>query len=696
MHHRLSAVALTAAAVFHPPFARAANPADRVVAPTVIVSASRFEERYQDRPVNTTVIDRAAIDSSTARTLPELLSQQPGLGGRDLYGNGGAYASIDMRGFGANATQNTLILLDGRPLNDIDMTDVQWSAVPLAQIDRIEILRGAGAVQYGAGASAGVIHIITRQPRGNDAEAVIGASAGSFDTYRVDATAAKGFGPLAIRAGASDYRSGGYRFNNSNSEQTGHADLRFTHDAGELRFTARVDRQDIRLPGARLVDFATGRDDLGRARRGAATPLDYATRDGNQVALDGIHRVGDLEFAAGLMYRDKRQTAYFDQNGFPDYRDTNLSVIGLTPRAKLSTPLAGRPNALVAGLDWYDWDYDLRLSDGPVHVATPSHVVLGRQRNRGVYVQDFLQLTPDTTLSAGFRRERFRLDLTDTFDPTAPGAGFDQSTAGRQSEWRNAWDLGVRQAFDGGTAVGARAGRSFRFATVDEIFETSASFVREFQFLRPQRATAYEAFVEQRFARASLRAALFRVDVTDEIRLDPYTSGIGNTNLPPLRRQGFELAAGANPLASLRLDAAYTFTSARFREGVLPGGGFSIASNVDLAGQTVPLVPRHRLSLGGTWSWTAATRLSVHQTLVSNARMENDEINGFMRIPGYGVTDVKLMHQAGDWRFTAAIANLFDSEYYQYAVRSQFVATRFNAYPLPGRTFSVAASYTFR
>ena len=68
--------------------------------------------------------------------------------------------------------------------------------------------------------------------------------------------------------------------------------------------------------------------------------------------------------------------------------------------------------------------------------------------------------------------------------------------------------------------------------------------------------------------------------------------------------------------------------------------------------------------------------------------MENDEGNTFGRkIPDYTVTDVKLTHRTGALRISAAIDNLSGRKYYTYGVRSQFVADRFNAYPLPERSF---------
>jgi iron complex outermembrane receptor protein len=71
--------------------------------------------------------------------------------------------------------------------------------------------------------------------------------------------------------------------------------------------------------------------------------------------------------------------------------------------------------------------------------------------------------------------------------------------------------------------------------------------------------------------------------------------------------------------------------------------------------------------------------------------MENDEGNTLgVKIPAYSVVDLRLDLLEGRWTLTAAVNNLFDEQYYNYAVRSQFVPDRYNAYPLPERSFWVA------
>jgi iron complex outermembrane receptor protein len=184
---------------------------------------------------------------------------------------------------------------------------------------------------------------------------------------------------------------------------------------------------------------------------------------------------------------------------------------------------------------------------------------------------------------------------------------------------------------------------------------------------------------------------VFQLDVDDEIFLDPFRAGVGNTNLPPSRRRGIELEVRWVPLPSLTLIGAYSYTDARFREGTVNAFG----TTVDIAGKRVPLVPLNHVSAQATWTFAPCWLLSATAQYVSSQYMDNDQPNSGTKIPGYTTADVRVDYDTGRWRFTGAVGNLFAQEYYNFAVRSSFTPTRYNAYPLPERTFWAGAEYRF-
>lgn len=664
----------------------------------VIVTATRFQEDVRRLPASTTVLTAEDIARSPARTLPELLSEQVGFTMRDFFGNNAAQAQIDMRGYGVTGPQNTLILVDGRRQNDFDLSGVQWSAIPLSMIERVEILRGTGAVLYGDNATAGVVNIVTRSPlkQGNRFEAF--GRVGSYETVEGQLYGNYAGERFGINALAYGYESEGYRANNRNKQQNAALNARWAIGEGAVDLRAGLDRQDIRLPGARLVQPSIGLDEYQTAPRGAQTPNDFASRDGERAGLSYLQRFGQVDFSVGLDWRTKDQRGFFEN--FVSYRADKVDFTSFTPKARVPFSTGAVRHSVVGGVDWNQWDYNSRRTDRLENLDRPTNVVDIEQETIGYYLQDTIQLTSSTVGTLGYRREQARYTGKDTADPTAPGCVPFGCPGGAapldQKQKAEAWEVGLRQALDAQWSVFGRAGRSFRFVNAEEIYEFNAAGDNSFQLLRPQRADTYELGAEWGGPRNSLRVVVFRSDITDEIHLDPFTFGIGNTNLPPSRRQGVEVDGKAAVSKTLRVAANYTYTDAKFREGTLEGGPFVIGTNIPIAGKAVPLVPEQKVNVSFAWDVLPRTMLSGVVTLVSDQYRDNDEPNTLSKIPAYQTVDLKLT-QSFQWgRLALTANNLFNRQYYTYSVRSQFTADRYAVYPLPGTTVSLTAEVALR
>ncbi len=132
---------------------------DSYAAEPMLVTASRIAESAEDTLANASIIDREQIERSQAPDLLELLRLQSGI---DIVRSGpsGSQTSLFMRGTNSN---HTLILIDGIRVNSTNTGALAWENLPLAQIERIEIVRGPRTSFYGADAIGGVIQIFTRQ-----------------------------------------------------------------------------------------------------------------------------------------------------------------------------------------------------------------------------------------------------------------------------------------------------------------------------------------------------------------------------------------------------------------------------------------------------------------------------------------------------------------------------------------------------
>ncbi|KPK35128.1 MAG: hypothetical protein AMJ66_02095 [Betaproteobacteria bacterium SG8_40] len=659
----------------------------------VVVTATRFPETDLNRPVNLTVITREEIEASPAKTVPEVLAGEVGVVNSELFGNNGVSTNIDLRGFGATGGQNTLILVNGRRVSDIDLSGVKWSSIPLSSVDRIEIIRGSGSVLYGDGAVAGVVNIITRSPIGESSGATLGARYGSLDTREGKLNATLIDDNYGLNVNAYKFASGGYRDNNENDDSSVQLEARRDGVSNDLSLQLGSDRQSVRLPGGRLVQPSADKNELEDDRRGTSTPLDYATRDG-AFATFGLSSRQDYGLIdAELGYREKEQSSYFYSNGFPDYREVDLDVWSFTPRIKIPFLLGRTDHQLVVGVDVYDWDYRLHTSNDPVNIATPINQVRATQLDYAYYLYDTIRFADAWQVSLGWREQWQEIEATDDYDATAPGGAFGSGAPGGQQDLReHAYDLGLRYELGMQWAMLAKTGRSFRFATVDEIYDFAGPplFQREFQFLRPQTAESLDIGIERRWNAKLLRATVFQIDVEDEIHLDNYSTGIGNTNLPASRRRGFELEL-ASTVGDVDLGVTYAYTEAKFLEGTFD----AVGGPVDIGGKTVPLVPRDKVTLNAHWTITPRAFATLAYRYVSDQFMDNDEPNDFgTKIPAYSVLDLKYSHQIESWNLGLVINNLLDEKYYTYAVSST-TTDAYNAYPLPERTVTVFAEYRF-
>jgi len=146
--------------------------------PTVTVTAARRAQTVDDTLAHATVIDRAEIEASQARDLLELLRRQAGI---DLARNGGPgqATSVFVRGTNSN---HVLVLIDGVRVASSNLGSFDFAHLPLAQIDRIEIVRGPRAAWWGSDAIGGVIQIFTRSDKGL-AAALRGGSLGHGEAH---------------------------------------------------------------------------------------------------------------------------------------------------------------------------------------------------------------------------------------------------------------------------------------------------------------------------------------------------------------------------------------------------------------------------------------------------------------------------------------------------------------------------------
>jgi iron complex outermembrane receptor protein len=162
----------------------------------------------------------------------------------------GAGTVVDIR-FSASAASNTLVLINGRRLTDVDLGGVDF---PLSResIQRIEITRGnSGAVLYGDGAVGGTINIVTKTGVNTPPSVKVDGGFGSFKQREGNVSVAGSNGPLSASIFGNAINSDGYRVNNELRQRNAVGDFRYTGDRGSAYANISVDDQKLGLPGAR-------------------------------------------------------------------------------------------------------------------------------------------------------------------------------------------------------------------------------------------------------------------------------------------------------------------------------------------------------------------------------------------------------------------------------------------------------------
>ncbi|GAA6141292.1 TonB-dependent receptor [Hydrogenophaga sp. 5NK40-0174] len=263
-----AALSMAVAAAFSSPFAFAqsqaeAPSANQARAPElapVVVAATRSEVPITDVVADVTLVDRAEIERSGATTLAEVLTRS---GGIMMNHNGGptGTTSVYMRGA---ETRFTSVFIDGVRVDSQSTGGAPWEAVPLSEVDRVEILRGPAAAIYGSDAMAGVVQIFTREgASGLQASAHVGLA--THNTREVGASLRGGNDSVRYAVGLNAERSDGYDIKlDSNPDDDGYKRQSFSgrldwtlSPAHVLGVNALVSQLDSDYDG-----FTDGQDDV--------------------------------------------------------------------------------------------------------------------------------------------------------------------------------------------------------------------------------------------------------------------------------------------------------------------------------------------------------------------------------------------------------------------------------------------------
>ena len=127
--------------------------------PGVVVTATRRPQPFAEAPVSMSVTGRRELAGFNSFSLSGPLRQLPGVT------QVGSQVSIrGSSGYSRGTGSRVLLLFDGVPTLSADQGDIKWDIIPVTEVERVELIKGAGSAMYGTGALGGVINVLTRSP----------------------------------------------------------------------------------------------------------------------------------------------------------------------------------------------------------------------------------------------------------------------------------------------------------------------------------------------------------------------------------------------------------------------------------------------------------------------------------------------------------------------------------------------------
>lgn len=621
----------------------------------LLVTASRAYQPASDIPVNIQVVDKLEIERSGVTNIADLLNAQAGIQVRDDIGNRSRGAVISMSGFGENASNNVLILVNGRKLNNPSLAAADLASIQLQTIERIEILQGSAGVLYGDQASGGVINIITRQAE--ELQFDINTTIGSDDLQRLQSSVSQKVGVFSYQLAAEKASADNYRDNNHSD----YGNLWLSTGLDFSRFRVNLDWQtindDLRLPG----DLSS--NEVRQNRRQTQTPDDYSN-----VSTDNLQIGMELDIGKHwqlLLDTSKRDA---DTRGFlfGGHFSSATEVSTVEPRISANIPFNDSQLLLTAGIDWEGAYYEYLSAFGRTAVD---------QQELDGYWQLVVPLNQRLSVSGGMRYSAIEEDNQSSDEP------YDDSLT--------VYQVGLNLQATEQLRLFLRYDQGFRWPNVDE----NGLIAPDIDYLKPQQSATTEFGVDMELQSFSFSWLLYHMSIEDEILYDPNAAGPSsifgfdgaNINLDRSRRLGMVFNSRWQISSQWQLQFNASLVDAEFADG-------------EYDGNTVPASAGESANLILSYQLTPQLSIYTDAQYTGKQYYAGDMANDFDELGGYTVVNASIRYAANGFYGQLRLNNLGDKQYNG----ASFAQAPFSLppdsdgnYPAPERTVSLTLGYQF-
>jgi len=652
----------------------------------IIVTARRIMSRLSQAPLNMSVITEEDIEASGATNVAEVMSELEGVQYYDTSGVGTA-GRINLRGFWGGMSTNQLVLIDGVPQHGAQDKLVDWSLIPIENIDRIEIARGPVSTMYGENAMGGVINIITKTGSPTP-ETSIFSSYGSFNTWRSGIVTSGTTGSMGYLFSLSRKTTAGFRE---------HGDYEGIHFTGKLVFDIDdASEMTLSMYNSRskrgaypwALTKAQIKADRNQARPG--TENDEGKSDKLGVGLGYSREVGEAShLGASLYFRTQGGESYYTRGATPDTTREDLNdenVLGGGVRYSIELLLRGMKHSLVGGVDLEHSDFNNQQYEAPSHVRGDLQSDHNAVRDViGVYAEDEVGISDRLRMTLGVRYDTVACDFTNRLDGSKSadalmsalsprfGLVYTYKKAENRTDAEETWfpeedgDERERPRPAGrDSSLYANVAKAFRTPTLGHMFTYGTANPD----LQPEEAINYEVGVRHQLNKSVAgKLSVYRMKIDNEIWYDHDSRKYQNYG--KTTHWGIETGMDVTLSERLKLFGNYTYTDAKNDSGT--DKGKYLASVVQHMGN-VGL----RSRIAARWALQATARAVGSSYLDSK---------NSAKLPGYITFGTKLTYKSKKATFFFGIEDLFDEDYCSYGFKRSS-GTEYFA-PAPGRTFTV-------
>lgn len=587
----------------------------------IIVTAQKREQNLQDVPIAISAISQDYLEKREVTSISSLSGLAPNLKVNTAGGNQ-TTALISIRGGIQGNPQLYFEPSVGVYMDGIYIAKAQGALFDVADIERIEVLRGPQGTLYGRNAVAGAVNIVTKKPSGELGGRIEG-SYGNYDYWRLRGTLdLPQFGIFSAKlSGQLAKRDGFYKVTGNSSTNEAH-----TLDSKSGMVQLRAEPSDT-LSLDYVIDMSVSDQQSAPAQAvsgvGSIAPyvtprkrqkvvsfdspnFEYAKNWGHALtAVLDLGNVGSLKSMTAL--RKQKYRDALDLDGTP----VSLAVTGRDSRYKQFSQelqLTGEVDRLNYVLGGYYFEDDGYLFNPQSYFSG-----LARTDSRfgfttkayAVYAQADYQITDKFTLIAGLRYtrekksvERYLAQLT----AVGPVMIVDLPKGAVPAESFSKLSPTVTLAYSASPDLNfyARYAQGFRSGGFNAV-STSPADVR--RIFKPQVENTYEVGLKSLLFenRLQLNATAFR-SVMDDLQLSVFVPGVSAAsilvNAGKARTQGLEVEAVVRPVDTLMLQAGVGYLHTKYKRFI--DGGVNVAGN-----RAFPHAPKWTLSTSADWTVAA-------------------------------------------------------------------------------------------